>query len=128
MLDTGDKCPIAFGNWFARRLVIGQLPSTHSKNKKYRVVLQYMPKSWDLPDGFENRFGFTQDGLNRLLGWWCECRVGSRMLGACGHATALVAMLFVFAFDPTMFKTRHTEQNMFKTPQNPSLNRKMLRP
>ena len=87
-----------------------------------------MPKSWDLPDGFVNRFGFTQVGLNRLLGWWCECRVGSRMLGACGHATALVAMLFVYAFDPTLFKTRHTEQNMFKTPQNPSQNRKLLRP
>ena len=118
--------PVAFGPWCRRRIVLAQLPSMH-KNVKYKVVLSYVPSSWDLPEGFRNRFEFTRQPLDRLLGWCClTCKAGSRTLGCCGHCCALVKLLGVYAFDQTLFKTKHTRQSYYATKQNRFMNCKLL--
>ena len=116
------------GEWFERRLAILQVPSRH-KNTNFKVVLQFIPTDRPLKAGFKNRLGFTQDGLNRLLGYACVdegCRAGSRLLGACGHVCAAVSYLAVFAQTPHLFQSSHSNKNIFSTQKAKSLNLELL--
>ena len=116
------------GEWFERRLAIMEVPSRH-KNVNFRVVLQFIPTFKHLKAGFKNRLGFTQDGLNRLIGYSCVsegCRAGSRLLGSCGHVTAAVSYLGVFAQRPQLFQSTHSEKNVFSTQKPQSCNLELL--
>ena len=113
-----------YGAWFKRRLVFLELPSRH-KNTNYKVVISFIPTSWQLLPNFDNRLGFQQDQLRRVIGYGCireGCRAGSRLLGCCGHVAGALCYLGVFAQQPALFRSAHSKRAMFSTTNNRSLN------
>ena len=106
-----------YGIWFARRLLLIEIPSLH-KADKHLVVLAYVPDdpAWNdgVPHDFPNRLGFTQEGLRNLVGYAClrdECPIGLRLLGCCSHVATAVMLLGVFQHDPETFSTKHKHLN-----------------
>ena len=120
--------PELFGEWYARRIVLAEIPSLHS-GKTHKVVISYLPQSWPLPKNHVNRFGFHHEPLNRIVGWGCVgpwCRVGSRVLGCCSHVATLAVYLGIYAYQPLLFKTTHAEINYFHVRNATSLNQKLV--
>ena len=118
-----------FQKWYKRRFVFASIPSLHTK-KVHKVILAFIPTDWHLPAGFQNRFGFVGP-LQRLVGYGClppTCKSGLRTLGACGHTATLVTYLGMFAYDEELFKTTHKDTTLYHVTNNPSLNKKLLRP
>ena len=101
------------GPWFPRRILCGNIPGRHSSNT-YRVLIEYIPTGSPLPPGFQNPFGFTQPGLNQLVGYGCRryCKVGYRQAGICSHAAALLIYLGIYSYDPMGFRTKHKLMNL----------------
>ena len=101
------------GHWFNRRLIIAELPGRHSSNT-YRVIIEYIPTNWDLPNNFVNPFGFTQQGLDRIVGYGCRryCKIGFRQAGCCSHVAALLIYLGVYSYDRNQFTSKHKIINL----------------
>ena len=109
-----------FGPWFLRRVVMVPVPSLHA-GTTHKVVVSYIPASLNPPDGFVNRFGFVQDGIDRILEWGCvggDCRVGFRVNSCCSHVTTVLVLLGILAFDGTSFKTTKKRLHILD-PRNP---------
>ena len=108
----------AFGPFYPRRIVLITLPSRHRRDT-YKVLLEYIPThnndgdTIPLPDNFENPFGFTQNGLERIVGYACRkrCKVGYRQAGCCCHVIAALIYLGIYSFDQTQFTTKHKFYN-----------------
>ena len=107
------------GPWFRRTVLCVSLPGRHSSNS-HRVLIEYLPthdgqgEPIPLPNGFVNPFGFTQPGLERIVGYGCRrfCKVGYRQAGICSHAAAVLIYLGIYAYDRTGFKTKHKLMNL----------------
>merc|ERR1712218_775465 len=102
-----------FGPWYPRRIVNASLNSRHTNNS-YRILIEFIPTHEPLPENFENPFGFTQEGLNRIVGYACRmhCKVGYRQAGCCCHIAAILVYLGIYSFDSTGFKTKHKLYNL----------------
>ena len=123
-----------YGVWFARRLLLIELPSLH-KADQHLVVLSYVPDDpvWNerVPQDLPNRLGFIQEGLKNLVGYAClrdTCPIGLRLLGCCSHVATAVMLLGVFSHDPDAFCSKHKLINYldFRLPE--SLNVAMFHP
>ncbi|KAK3101751.1 hypothetical protein FSP39_006112 [Pinctada imbricata] len=51
-------------------MVSAQIQSRHTSAKKYMCFIQY------------------EDGA--ITGWYCKCKIGARVVGACGHITSVI--------------------------------------
>ena len=99
-----------FGKWCPRRLLFAGVPSMHSESKVHKVVISFIPTNEPLPQGFVNRFGFFQPGLERVLEWACvgpHCKVGLRNNSCCAHVAAILLLVSVHAFDESTFVTAY---------------------
>ena len=65
------------------KVVSAQVHSRHSSMKKYRVYIQYQPQN----SIKENNSAET------IVGWYCECKNGSRTLGCCCHVGSILLYL-----------------------------------
>ena len=109
----------AFGPWFPRRIVCASLKSRHTSND-YRILIEFIPthdnngEPIPLPENFVNPFGFTQEGLDRIVGYGCRmhCKVGLRQAGCCCHIAAILVYLGIYSFDSTGFITKHKVYNL----------------
>ena len=117
-----------FGQWFPRRVISVGVPSRFSQKKTHRVFIEYLPTSWDLPDNFNNEFGFTQDNLNRILAYGCmkKCPIGYRQAGCCSHVAAAIILLGIYAYNPNIFETTHKNLHHVDPFQTRSLNQQMF--
>ena len=100
--QPGNWDEMRFGMWFPRRLVMVQIPGLHSERTKHRVVLAFIPENDPLPANFVNRFGFTQQGINRLVDFGClddKCPIGLRTNSACAHVGTAVILLGLYSYD-----------------------------
>ena len=125
---------VDYGVWFARRLLLIELPSLH-KADQHLVILSYVPDDpvWNdrVPQDLPNRLGFIQEGLKNLVGYAClrdSCPIGLRLLGCCSHVATAVMLLGVFSHNPDAFSSTHKQINYldFRLPE--SLNVAMFHP
>ena len=124
-----------FGPWFPRTVLCASLPGRHNNNS-YRILIEYLPTHdkngdpIDLPNNFVNPFGFTQPGLERIVGYGCRryCKIGYRQAGICSHAASILIYLGVYSNDRTGFRTKHKLMNLadpISTEQPASLSERM---
>ena len=115
----------AFGLWCPRRYVVSTFKSLHVNNQTERVIISYIPISWDLGDNFQNRFGFDTDDLERILGWGCldpHCKPGYRVAGCDSHVASLMMMLGIYAYNPDLFISAHQNVHLISMKNPDSLN------
>ena len=124
-----------FGPFYNRRVLRITLPSRHRRDN-YKVLIEYIPTHNNnvdivpLPNNFANPFGFTQKGLERIVGYACKtrCKVGYRQAGCCCHVIAALIYLGIYSFDQTGFVTKHKSYNLAEPMSNEtpaSLSRQM---
>ena len=117
------------GQWFARRLVLLKIPGRHSSNTSHKVVLAFIPNDWNLPSNFENKYGFHQQGLDRLVEYACvdrACPVGFRTNSCCAHVCAAVMFLGLYAHDHTTVQSVRKPLHWLDIKHPRGLNRDML--
>ena len=120
--------PNHFGPWFPRRLVLMNMRSLHSNNL-YKVIIAYIPSSRPFPPNFQNRLGFTQDELLRIVGYCCVdrlCVPGCRLAGADSHVSAAILLMGIYATRPQLFSSTHRRIHLFDNQNSRRLNKDLL--
>lgn len=64
-------------------LLCAKIQSRHISSECYRVWIQYNPVN--------------------VVSWYCQCKVGSRVVGTCSHVTALIWYLGIGRFTDKIF-------------------------
>ena len=108
--------PLAFGVWFPRRLLFLTVPSLHSSQKKYRVIISYIPANQACPLNFQNRLGFVQDDTKKILGYAClsgDCKPGFRLMGCDSHVMSAIMLIGVFAHRQDLYHSTHRNVHLF---------------
>ena len=121
--------PQRHGVWHPRRLVMLKIPGLHSSNTNHKVVLSFIPEGWKLPSNFQNKYGFHQHGLNRLVEYACidkDCPVGFRTNSCCAHVCTAVMFLGLYAHDQTAVQSAYKRLHRLDVKNPRGLNREML--
>lgn len=63
-----------------RDLVLAKIQSRHKNNTAYDVWIQYSPDA--------------------ILGWYCTCPAGARVVGCCAHVASIIWYLSFARFHP----------------------------
>ena len=119
----------AFGQWCPRRLLFVGVPSMHSESKTHKVIITFIPTNQPLPQGFTNRLGFIQPGLERVLEYGCvgpHCVVGLRLNSACAHVAAVLMLVGVHAFDENTFESTYKPLHYIDVANHRGLNDQMI--
>ena len=120
-----------YGDWFPRRLLFTGVPSMHSQAKWHKVVISYLPTSWNMPVNFQNRLGFTQRGLDRIIEFACtgrDCRVGFRLNSCCAHVIAVLLLVSVYAYDEQSFVSSYKPLHMIDVSNPKGLSESLYAP
>ena len=81
-----------------RGLIKLQIQSRHISAKTYKVFIRYRP------------FGAESDSI---LGYYCECKCGSRTVGCCIHITSIILYLSNLRYDSKEYAPAKKLSNLF---------------
>ena len=105
-----------FGDWEpANIMLVTDIPSKHSSNKKYKVLLMYVPTSLPVQHDW---MGYRQPATRRIKAICCgpsqgnACPVGARTVAPCSHGTTVLFAGCCQAYDPQAFRTTHRNVNI----------------
>ena len=109
--------PARFGPWEpVRVLMVPEIPSKHTGNKQYKVVIMYVPTS--MPIVVNNWMGYRQYETIRIKAVCCGpsqancCPVGDRTASPCSHGGACLFAGCCLAHNPQLYKSTHSTLNM----------------